>query len=55
MAKWIALVEFTGCIDVEVEANSYREAAEEAKKIADLHDVDEWYRDVEDCWQKEEN
>ena len=55
MAKWFAQVEFIGYVDVEVEADSYREAAEEAKKVADYHDVDEWYCGVEDCWREEED
>lgn len=54
MAKWFAQVEFTGYVDVEVEADSYREAVEEAKKIANPYDVDEWCCGVEDCWCEDE-
>jgi hypothetical protein len=35
MAKWNVQVMFTGCVEVEVEADSYDEACEEAAVIAD--------------------
>lgn len=55
MAKWFVQVKFTGYVDVEIEADSYREAIEEAREIADSYDVDEWYCEIEDGWCEEDD
>ena len=55
MAKWNVNVVFTGYVEVEVEADSYEEACEEATVIADTDMVSGWDCDVEDCWCEEDD
>ena len=55
MAKWNVNVVFTGYVEVEVEADSYDEACEEATVIADTDMVHGWDCDVEDCWCEEDD
>jgi len=55
MAKWNVTVMFTGYVEVEVEADSYEEACEEATVIADTDMVSGWDCDIEDCWCEDED
>ena len=55
MAKWTVQVMFTGYTEVEVEADSYEEACEEATMIAETDMVNGWDCDVEDCWCEEDD
>lgn len=48
MAIYNVLVRFTGCVNMEVEADSEDEAREIAYE-ADTYDVDEWCVDIDDC------
>lgn len=55
MAKWTVQVMFTGYTEVEVEADSYEEACEEATMIAEVDMVNGWDCDVEDYWCEEDD
>jgi bisphosphoglycerate-dependent phosphoglycerate mutase len=55
MAKWNVTVMFTGYVEVEVEADSYDEACEEATVIADTDMVHGWDCDIDDCWCEDED
>jgi hypothetical protein len=55
MAKWNVQVMFTGYVEVEVEADSYEEACEEATVITDTDMVHGWDCDIEDCWCEEDD
>ena len=54
MARYNVLVRLTGYVDIEVEADSYSEACEEACLIADDAMVDGWDVDVEDCEREDD-
>lgn len=54
MAKWNVQVMFTGYVEVEVEADSYDEACEEAIGMADTDMVSDWDCDVEDCEREDD-
>ena len=54
MAKWRVRVVLAGCFEVEVEADSYEEACEEATDIADVNMVDDWDIDIDECWSEED-
>ena len=55
MAKWRVRVVLAGCAEVEVEADSYEEACEEATDIADVNMVDDWDIDIDECWYGEDD
>lgn len=54
MAKWCVRVVLAGCAEVEIEANSYEEACEEAIDMVDVNMVDGWDIDIDECWSEED-
>ena len=55
MAKWLVSVVLAGCAEVDVEADSYDEACEEATEIVDVDMVNGWDIDINECLYEEED
>lgn len=55
MAKWRVRVVLAGCAEVEIEADSYNEACEEASAVVDVDMVDGWDIDIDECWSEEDD
>ena len=55
MAKWRVRVILAGYAEVEIEADSYDEACEEAAADVDVDMVDDWYVDIDECWSEEDD
>ena len=55
MAKWCVRVVLAGCAEVEIEADSYNEACEEASAVVDVDMVDGWDVDIDECWREEDD
>ena len=55
MAKWCVRVVLAGCAEVEVDADSYDEACEQAIDMADVNMVDDWDVDIDECWSEDDD
>lgn len=55
MAKWHVRVVFAGCAEVEIEADSYNEACEEAAADVDIDMVEDWDVDIDECWLEDDD
>ena len=55
MAKWRVRVVLAGCAEVEIEADSYYEACEEATEIADIDMINGWDIDIDECWLRDDD
>lgn len=54
MAKWRVRVVLAGCAEIEVEADNYYEACEEASEIVDTEMVNGWDIDIDECLREED-
>jgi hypothetical protein len=54
MAKWKVHVVFTGYAEVDVEADDYKSACDEAVAIADPDNAHGWECDVEEWWKEDD-
>lgn len=55
MAKWCVQIVLAGYAYVEVDADSYEEACEEAIDMVDVNMVNGWDIDIDECWREEDD